>query len=251
MAFGSGLAVDSCYNLAMPEINKELYKRQIAHILAEEEVDDKGHITVYALGGFVPENGEEQAAKFLQLSPPYRRKMARGATALSTAKAENEYRLLTTLRINDFLKALHDTGCNVSRAAKVSGLNRTMATHLRARVPAFANLWQEVFDSVTDKLEEAGIKRAVEGVEEDIFYQGIACGKRTVYSDSLLSMMLQGRRSDIYKARIAQEVTGMVKGGERIDLSHLSTIELERYYTLLDEMANLMSKAAHGDAPES
>lgn len=235
----------------MPDINQDLRQRQIDHILAEEEVADDGSLTVYALGGFVPEKDAAKAAAFLQVSPPYRRQMGRNEQPLSIAKQENEYRLFTVLRMNDFIKALHDTGCNVSRSAKISGLNRTFATHLRARVPAFAAKWQEVFDEVTDKLEEAGLKRAVDGVEEDVFYQGIACGKKTVYSDSLLAMMLQGRRSDIYKARIAQEVTGTVKGGERIDLSHLSSDELERYYTLLDEMANLMGKASDNAAPQS
>lgn len=227
----------------MPDISKDLRQRQIDHILAEEESDDDGNLTVYALGGFVPEDDRAKAAAFLQVSPPYRRAMARGADPLAVAKQENEYRLFTVLRMNDFIQALYDTGCNVSRSAKMSGLNRTFATQLRARVPAFAAKWQEAFDEVTDKLEEAGIKRAVDGVEEDVYFQGIACGKKTVYSDSLLSMMLQGRRSDIYKARIAQEITGSIKSGDRIDLSHLSTEDLERYYVLLDEMTALVSKA--------
>ena len=205
----------------------ELYKKQMAHVLAEEEVDDDGCITIYALGGFVPDDDEEQARLFLQASPPYKRGAKTFGGPLAAARAENQYRLFTILRMNDFLRVLRETGCNISRAAKISGLNRTFATQLRIRVPAFANAWQEAFDEVTDKLEQEGLRRAVDGVDEPVFYQGIECGTKRVYSDSLLSMMLQGRRPDIYKNRVAQEVSG--PNGGPVEFQTMSDDQLDAF----------------------
>lgn len=221
---GAALA---CYTSSMDTSGSELRKKQMAHVLAEEEVDDDGCITVYALGGFVPEDDAEQARLFLQASPPYKRGTKAFGGPLAEAKAENQYRLFTILRMNDFLRVLRDTGCNVSRAAKMSGLNRTFATQLRIRVPAFANLWQEAFDEVTDKMEQEGLRRAVDGVDEPVFYQGIECGTKRVYSDSLLSMMLQGRRPDIYKNRVAQEVSG--PGGGPVEFQTMSDEQLDSF----------------------
>jgi hypothetical protein len=126
----------------------------------------------------------------------------------SMAKAENEYRLVLVLKMADFLDALGSTGCSVRQACKRSGINRTLADSLRIRVPAFTEAWDQVFEEVTDSLEEAGLKRAVDGVEEDVYFQGMKVGKKRVYSDSLLAMMLQGRRPGVYKQRTAAELTG-------------------------------------------
>lgn len=211
----------------MDTTNLDYRRKQTEHVLAEEEVDDDGLLTVYALGGFVPEDNEQQAKLFLQASPPYKRRCAPGSSALAIAKQENEYRLFTVLRMNDFIRVLRETGCNISRAAKMSGLNRTYATQLRLRVPAFAQLWQEAFDEVTDRMEQEGLRRAVEGVDEPVFYQGVECGTKRVYSDSLLSMMLQGRRPDIYKNRLAQEVSG--PGGGPVELQTMTDDQLDRF----------------------
>lgn len=42
-------------------------------------------------------------------------------------------------------------------------------------------------------LESEAYRRAVLGVQEDVYYKGDVCGQRTVYSDGLLSKLLDAR----------------------------------------------------------
>lgn len=166
---------------------------------------------MWALGGFVPEDDDVAILEFLKVSPPIKPSFSGPGGKVSPkvmALAENEYRLALVLKMADFLQTLGETGCSVRQACKRSGINRMLADSLRVRVPAFQAAWDEVFEEVTDSLEEAGLKRAVDGVEEDVYFQGMKVGKKRVYSDSLLAMMLQGRRPGVYKQRSAQELTG-------------------------------------------
>lgn len=194
-------------------MDKKFIDKQWQHCYAEEAINDAGEITMWALGGFVPEDDEEAAAGQLTQENRFKPSYAppgRKVKMESQIKQENEYRLALVIRMNEFIKALEETGCTVKRASKLSGLNRRQADALRVRVPAFAGRWKDVYDDVTDDLEEAGLKRAINGVEKAVYYQGIECGRETVYSDSLLSMMLQSRKPEIYKNRVGvdQKVSG-------------------------------------------
>lgn len=185
-------------------------KKQLNHCYAQEPIDDDNNITIWALGGFVPEN-EDEAQEFLKECPPY--KMTFGPPRVkvrvsSVIRQENEYRMALVQRMNDFLTALREGRCSVRRACKVSGLNRTLAESLRLKVLAFDQLWTEISAEVTDELEEAAFTRAIEGVERAVYYQGIECGREVHYSDSLLSMLLQGRRPEVYKQRTSTEISG-------------------------------------------
>lgn len=194
-------------------MDKKFIDKQWQHCYAEEAISDSGEITIWALGGFVPEDDEEAAAGQLTQENRFKPSYAppgRKVRMASQVKQENEYRLALVVKMNDFIRVLEETGCTVKKASKVSGLNRRQAETLRVRVSAFAARWKDVYDDVTDELEEAGLKRAIHGVEKTIYYQGIGCGKETVYSDSLLSMMLQSRKPDVYKNRVGvdQKVSG-------------------------------------------
>lgn len=164
---------------------------------------------MWALGGFVPE--DESVDEFFKSSPPYKTSFGPPrvqVNARSRAKQENIHRLGLVDRANDFLAAMREARCSVRQACKVSGLNRTAADSLRARVPEFDQLWREIFAGVTDELEQAALKRAIDGVERDVYHRGEVCGHEVVYSDSLLAMLLQGRRPETYKQRVSNELTG-------------------------------------------
>lgn len=185
-------------------------RKQIDHCLAEEAVDDEDHITVWALGGFVPDDPDE-VEPFLAKNPPYRPSFAAPGTKVRPmvkARMENEWRLSLVEKANVFLDILRDGSCVVRRACKISGLNRTAAEALRQRCPTFAKLWDNAVEDVTDSLEEAGLMRAIEGVEKPVWYKGECVGYERVYSDSILTMMLAGRRSQVYKPRSATELSG-------------------------------------------
>lgn len=195
-----------CYTSGMDEFEK----KQRDHQYAEMAIDDDNNITIWALGGFVPENVKE-ATEFLKGSPPYKPSFApfnKPAKTATIIKQENEFRLGLVSRMNEFLRVLRDTRCSVRRAAKVSGLNRMLADAMRHRVPTFNQLWQEIYMDATDELEDAAFARAVDGVTKGVYWRGDLVAEEKTYSDALLSMMLQGRKSEIYKNRTATELSG-------------------------------------------
>lgn len=185
-------------------------KKQRDHQYAEMSIDDDNNLTIWALGGFVPDDPKE-AEEFLKSSPTYKPTFApygKPAGIKAVIKQENEFRLGLVSRMNEFLKVLRETRCSVRRAAKVSGLNRMLADAMRHRVPTFNQLWQEVYMDATDELEDAAFARAVDGVTKGVYWQGDLVAEERQYSDTLLSMMLQGRKSEIYKNRTATELSG-------------------------------------------
>lgn len=173
----------------------------LAEEVGEEIVD--GRLTIVALGGF--------ATSFdYMYSPAVNKKIAR-ANIISEEYAkelvaeENEYRLYVLRMMNDFLKVLRESQCMVAAACKMSGLTRSHATKLRNKVSAFDEAWTEIYDDITDIIENTAYKRAVDGIEEGIYYKGDLVDTKLVYSDSLLTLLLQSRRPEVYKQRSAIE----------------------------------------------
>ena len=50
-------------------------------------------------------------------------------------------------------------------------------------------------------LEEEAIRRAVDGVDRPVFFQGKIVGYTKEYSDTLLKFLLEAKRPAIYRAR--------------------------------------------------
>ena len=92
-----------------------------------------------------------------------------------------------------FLKALTSTG-SVTLAAKRAGLSVEVLDGLRESDTDFAERWRQAEALATIALEMEARRRAVEGVEEPVFYQGQKIGVVRRYSDSLLSLLLRGSR---------------------------------------------------------
>lgn len=115
-----------------------------------------------------------------------------------------------------FLSSLIETGGNVSRACEESGTARQRVYEWRAADPAFATAWDEAVEAGTDELEEEARRRAYEGVDEPVFYQGEMCGTIRKYSDTLLIFLLKGRRPDKYRENVRTEHTGKDGGPIRL-----------------------------------
>jgi hypothetical protein len=62
----------------------------------------------------------------------------------------------------------------------------------------------DAIDEGTDVLEDEVFRRAREGVEKPVFYEGVECGTVRVYSDTLAIFLLKGRRPDKFKERTEQ-----------------------------------------------
>lgn len=134
-----------------------------------------------------------------------------------------------------FLEAFATTGV-ISAAARIAGISKT--THYRwlADYPEYVDAFAEAEKTATDALIEEARRRATEGVEEPVMYQGNRCyelkpdpereGKYTVdmerpirirkYSDNLLMFLIKGARPDVYRDNAKVEHTGA--GGGPISL---------------------------------
>jgi hypothetical protein len=106
---------------------------------------------------------------------------------------------------NVFLAALA-AGSSVSEAAAASGFSSSALYSRRKTDADFAEAWRLALEDSTDILEKEARRRAIDGVEEPIYQGGLLVGTKTVYSDSLLSLLLKGRRKDIFSER--RELTG-------------------------------------------
>ena len=100
----------------------------------------------------------------------------------------------------------------VSHAHKLSGrpLDRAAWYRLRDAEPEFAAAWEQALEASADRLEMAAYQRAVEGVDDPVFHQGVLAGYRRVYSDRLLETLLKGNRAWKYRDRIDHKLSGGV-----------------------------------------
>lgn len=104
---------------------------------------------------------------------------------------------LTKEKKEKFLNHVKRT-CNVSAAAKASGITRHAWYDARDKNASFAAAWDEAVEIGIDALEKEARRRAYTGVQEPVFYQGKICGGVRKYSDTLLIFLLKGHRPSKY-----------------------------------------------------
>ena len=114
-----------------------------------------------------------------------------------------------------FLDALRTTA-NVSRSATEAGVSRQAAYKERDNSDTFREAWEDAIEEGLDYLEEEARRRAYEGTQKPVFYQGEECGYVREFSDTLMIFLLKGRRSEVYGDKLKQEVTG--SGGGPIEV---------------------------------
>jgi hypothetical protein len=160
---------------------------------------------------------------------------------------------MTQAWISPFLEQLTATG-NVSLSASTAGIATSTAYTLKRHDADFAAAWDQALEDAADTLEAEARRRAVQGVQEPVVYQGqltpvwarnpdgsivmeayevtdkdggVTQHERPVqqldehgrpvwltitkYSDSLLALLLKGRRKQVFAERT--ELTG-ADGGE-------------------------------------
>lgn len=102
---------------------------------------------------------------------------------------------LSDRKYGAFLASLAIDG-NVTRAANAAGVDRSNAYQRRLRNPEFANRWDEAIEAANDAIEAEARRRAVDGVEEPVFYKGVQVGVERRYSDGLLIALLKRHRPE-------------------------------------------------------
>lgn len=104
-----------------------------------------------------------------------------------------------------FLAALAECGI-LTQAAELAGVDRATVWRRRQADAEFAQAVDEAIDMAADKLEREARRRAIQGTEEPVYQGGVLVGTKTVYSDSLLALLLKGRRKKVFAERV--ETTG-------------------------------------------
>lgn len=78
---------------------------------------------------------------------------------------------LTPEKLTAFCAALSET-CNVGRACKAVEISRVTAYKWRNEVPGFSEAWDEAMRVGVSALEDEAHRRAFEGVDKPLSYQG-------------------------------------------------------------------------------
>lgn len=117
----------------------------------------------------------------------------------------------TPKKLGEFLAQLAATG-NAKLAAEACNLDRRKLYRLRTEDEAFAASWADAMDAATEVLEAEARRRALDGWEEPVFYQGVETGLVRRFSDTLLIFLLKAARPERYRDNHRVEHTG-AEGG--------------------------------------
>lgn len=109
--------------------------------------------------------------------------------------AKKSYRFINNNNQNEFLNYYIELG-TISKAAKKAGIKRQ--THYDWLKNDKKGKYRAAFEladkMAADLLEEEAHRRAVEGDLQVVYYKGQEVGRRRVYSDQLLTLLLKGKK---------------------------------------------------------
>lgn len=111
-----------------------------------------------------------------------------------------------------FLAALKLENGRVATAAESCNLSRTALYAWKSDDPEFSDAWDQIVEVTTEVLEKEAWRRAHDGVDKDVFYQGEKIATETTFSDQLIMFLLRGRKPETYRDNSKVELGG-VGGG--------------------------------------
>jgi hypothetical protein len=118
-----------------------------------------------------------------------------------------------------FLKELRVNGGFVGKACEAVAISRKSVYAWRETDLEFAAEWDRAVELATEDLEKEARRRAYDGVQEPVFYQGEICGHVQKFSDTLLMFTIKARKPE-YRDKI------------QIDVKQLDT-DIERELALI------------------
>ncbi|WP_374312455.1 hypothetical protein [Dongia sp.] len=113
---------------------------------------------------------------------------------------------------------------NITRAAAAVGVSRSTVVAHKADDPVFAQEWEDAMEGLLDEAEEELRNRAIDGVEEPVFYKGEVVGFITRKSDSNLQCLLRAKRRDVFGDKQDVNLKGAVATGDLDDSQRLRLI---------------------------
>lgn len=100
------------------------------------------------------------------------------------------------------------SGHTPKEAAEHAGVSRKALFDWKRDDPEFAAAWVEAIEEGTDRIEAEAYRRAVEGVSRPVFQGGEEVGRVQEYSDTLLTLLIKGRRPGQFNTERHQHVGG-------------------------------------------
>ncbi|HEX9236082.1 MAG TPA: hypothetical protein VF972_07370 [Actinomycetota bacterium] len=150
-----------------------------------------------------------------------------------------------------FLKMYVETA-SIATAAEAAGIDRR--THYRwlRQDDAYRTAAEEAREFAADLLEAEARRRAVDGVEEPVIYQGKDTGIRIRrYSDTLLIFLLKGARPEVYRDRtVENRHTGPQGGPVVVEHGLLDREKATKVLQILHKAGVIGLEDSVGDEPE-
>jgi hypothetical protein len=106
--------------------------------------------------------------------------------------------------------ALSETG-NVCKACEAAEVGRSTHYLWLQEDEDYRKAVSDAMETASDILEAEARRRAHDGVDEPVFYQGMECGTVRKYSDTLLIFLLKGAKPDKFRERTSVIVEDPVK----------------------------------------
>jgi hypothetical protein len=124
----------------------------------------------------------------------------------------------TASRKASFLTALSTTGI-VKSACEIAEVSRDTANAWRRDDKEFTLAWNKALDIAADRVEAEVVRRAVDGVEKDVYYQGKVVGQVREYSDRMLELLIKGLKPEKFREKAIPDtqIVIEIKGKEEIE----------------------------------
>ena len=118
-----------------------------------------------------------------------------------------------------FLAAYAELG-NITAAAAAADVSRSMHYTWLERDRRYAAAFAQAHEMVGDHLEAEARRRAVEGWDEPVYYQGQVVGSIRRYSDTLLIFLLKGARPEKFRDNATIRHTGPTGGAIQVEADY-------------------------------
>lgn len=115
-----------------------------------------------------------------------------------------------------FFAALAETA-NVSKACAAIAVSRRTAYNWREADPGFAAGWDRAMKAAVLGLEDEAHRRAFEGLDKPVFYQGEECGTIREYSDTLAIFLLKAHNPEKYRENSKVELEANIRVNDMTD----------------------------------
>lgn len=114
-----------------------------------------------------------------------------------------------------FIENYEVTG-QISTAAKAAGVSLDTIYKQKKIHPTLVEEMEIAHHKYCDSMENEMRRRAIEGVVEDVYYQGEVVGTKRVYSDKMLETLMKKERPDAFRER--KEISGAGGGPLEINI---------------------------------